>query len=191
MKAVVYKRPDGGISVFRPFEGARLAFFITLPDGSRLPSGVAPFTERRVDSIVRGWPVDGAVAEWAEPEEAFLSRLLAHSLPDHATNVRVVEASEVPADRTFRNAWKDEGFVITVDMPQAREIHRDYLRELRKPKLEALDVQYLIAQEQGNQALMAGIAAQKQVLRDATDYPAIEAATTPEELKAAIPPVLA
>jgi len=80
--------------------------------------------------------------------------------------------------------------VITVDMTKAREIKRDQLRAERKPLLEKLDVEYMRAQEAGDTALQQEIAAKKQALRDATVDPAIDAATTPDELKAATPAAL-
>ena len=80
--------------------------------------------------------------------------------------------------------------MINVNMTKAREIKRDQLRAERKPLLEQLDVEFMRAQEQGDQAKADEIAAKKQALRDVTDDPAIDAATTPEELKAVRPSVL-
>jgi hypothetical protein len=92
--------------------------------------------------------------------------------------------AKIPSDRTFRNAWKAD---LTVDMEKAREIHREHLRQMRAPLLQALDVEYQRADERGDPAEKQRIAARKQVLRDVTKDVAIEAAQTPEELKAAIP----
>lgn len=80
--------------------------------------------------------------------------------------------------------------MIKVNMTKAREIKRDQLRAERKPLLEQLDVEFMRAQEQGDQAKADEIAAKKQALRDVTADPAIDAATTPEELKAVRPGVL-
>ena len=80
--------------------------------------------------------------------------------------------------------------MIKVNMTKAREIKRDQLRAERKPLLEQLDVEFMRAQEQGDQAKADEIAAKKQALRDVTDDPAIDAATTPDELKAVRPKVL-
>lgn len=80
--------------------------------------------------------------------------------------------------------------MITVNMDKARDIKRDMIREERKPILEALDVQYMRATEVQDVALMAEVAAKKQALRDATKDPAIDAAATPEELKAVRPQAL-
>lgn len=101
-----------------------------------------------------------------------------------------VDPSEVPNDRYFRDAWAFDGNKISVDMPKAREIHKNYLRELRAPKLAKLDLLYMLADEQGDLVKKKEIAAQKQLFRDVTDDPAIESSQTPEELKAFIPKIL-
>lgn len=77
---------------------------------------------------------------------------------------------------------------IKVNMTKAVEIHKDLLRSARQPLLEQLDVEYLKALEQGGD--VAEIAAQKQQLRDVTKDPALDAAATPEELKAVWPEAL-
>lgn len=81
--------------------------------------------------------------------------------------------------------------MININMIKARDIARGIIRAERAPLLAALDVEFMRAVEQGNTALQAEIAARKQALRDATDDPIIEAAATPDELKAAIPEVMA
>jgi hypothetical protein len=77
--------------------------------------------------------------------------------------------------------------MITVNMDKAREIKKDMIRAERAPMLEALDVAYMRAVESGDTTQQAQIAAEKQTLRDATDDPAIAAASTPEELAAVDP----
>lgn len=111
-------------------------------------------------------------------------------LPPEALNARIVDEVIIPANRTFRNAWRQDGMTVRTDMPLARELWRDHLRRLRAPKLAALDTAYLLADETGNQQEKARIAAQKRVLRDVTSLPDIEAAQTPDELKAVMPPEL-
>jgi hypothetical protein len=90
-----------------------------------------------------------------------------------------------PLDRTFRDAWtiKDTASgAIEVDMVKAKDIFRDKLRAARAEVFPALDAAFMKALETG--ADTSAIAARKQELRDATSDPAINAATTPEELKA-------
>ena len=80
--------------------------------------------------------------------------------------------------------------MITVNMTKAVEINKDMIRQERKPKLAALDVEFMRAVEAGDADKQAEIAAKKQALRDATSDPAITAATTPDELKAVVPSAL-
>ena len=81
--------------------------------------------------------------------------------------------------------------MINVNMTKAVEIKKDMIRAERAPLLADLDVQFMRAVEAGDTDAQATIAAKKQALRDATDDPAITAATTPDELKAVVPTALA
>lgn len=96
---------------------------------------------------------------------------------------RRVQPSEIPADRTYRDALVDAGS-LAHDMPKAREIHRRMLRHARAPLLAALDVEAMRADEGRNTTRKAEVAAEKQRLRDVTAAPEIEAAKTIDELKA-------
>lgn len=101
--------------------------------------------------------------------------------------IEVPSLDAIPQDRSFRSAWKfDGGF--SVDMPKARNIHRDRMRKARALKLAALDVEAMRAVEESKP--LAPIVQRKQELRDVTALPAIEAARTPEELKAVWPDCL-
>ena len=89
----------------------------------------------------------------------------------------------VPANRDFRGAWSLSGSVISEDMIKAKEIFRDKIREVRKPLLEAKDVELMKALEAGSST--TDIAAAKDALRDAPAAAAIESATDIASLKAA------
>ena len=93
----------------------------------------------------------------------------------------------LPAERTFRNAWEANSGtgLISVDMEAARDIWRDKIRTARTEPLESLDTAFMKALEMG--ADTTEIVADKQALRDAPSDPAIDAATTPEELAAVQP----
>ena len=69
-----------------------------------------------------------------------------------------------------------------IDMAKAREIHKKNIRNARKSKLVALDIDFQRALEVG--AATTSIVAQKQALRDAPAATGITTATTAEELKA-------
>ena len=66
---------------------------------------------------------------------------------------------------------------ITIDFGKATEITKERLRQERKPLLEAQDVLYMRATEQGTDT--KAIVAEKQRLRDITKI----TATTLDELK--------
>ena len=89
----------------------------------------------------------------------------------------------VPSDRHFRGAWSLNGSVISEDMDAARAIFRDKIREVRKPLLEAKDVELMKALETG--ADTTAIASAKQALRDAPAASAINSASNITALKAA------
>ena len=69
-----------------------------------------------------------------------------------------------------------------IDMAKAREIHRNKIRDARKPLLEALDIEFQIAQE--TSASTTDIVAKKQALRDAPADSGIAAASDAAALKA-------
>ena len=89
----------------------------------------------------------------------------------------------VPANRDFRGAWSLSGDVISEDLTKAKEIFKDKVREVRKPLLEAKDVELMKALEAGTST--TAIATAKQALRDAPAASAINAASNMTELKAA------
>lgn len=186
MKKIVFTRADGGVSVMGPCEGARLAYSVTLPDGSKFSSQAAC----PVDTFLRRWPVDGASVEWAETIDEFYARIIAKDVPKDATNLVMVNESEIPQDRTFRDALAIIDEKIVYDMPKCREIHKEKLRQLRAPKLSALDVEFMRAVEAGDIQLQQDIGLRKQALRDVTAVPELTSAATPEALKLVIPDVL-
>tara|TARA_R110000737_G_scaffold307067_1_gene314920 strand:- start:221 stop:568 length:348 start_codon:yes stop_codon:yes gene_type:complete len=97
-------------------------------------------------------------------------------------DVRDDSSLTVPTDRTFREAWSFNEAVVEIDMTAAKVIHKDNLRAERAPRLAALDVDYMKALEAGSGA--DAIAASKTTLRNITDDARIDAATTPDALKA-------
>ncbi len=140
--------------------------------GERLANWTIDPTSEYIESIIakHGWQGGQRATSW---------RIVPNDFVDENT------------DRYFRNAWKDGGGrKPDVDMPKAREIHRNKLRAMREPILVALDTEYLRADEAGDNQEKRRIAERKQALRDLTDDPAIDSATTPEELKAVLPDAL-
>ena len=68
-------------------------------------------------------------------------------------------------------------------MTKAKEIHKRHIREARTPLLASLDTDFQRALE--TSADTTSIVSKKKALRDAPANAAIDAAKTPDELKAA------
>lgn len=80
----------------------------------------------------------------------------------------VVEASSLP-DYYFRPAWKLEAGAAVIDIEGAKEVQRERWRARRVYLLEALDVQFMRALEDGDAEEQSRIVAEKQALREVTD----------------------
>lgn len=139
------------------------------------------------DGIVVVHPVRNTFPEPEALSDAEVEQRAWDRLPADAINPRFVAPEDVPTDRTFREAWKPD---LTLDMDRARDIWRDKMRAAREPMLAALDIEYQRADERGDAGAKQSVAAQKQSLRDVTADPAIDAALTPDDLKAIWPACL-
>ena len=69
--------------------------------------------------------------------------------------------------------------MITIDISKAKEVWKNKIRIARKPALEKLDVDFIKAQEQGNDT--TSIVADKNTLRDLPSQ--VDIATTVDEIK--------
>ena len=92
-----------------------------------------------------------------------------------------------PSDKNFRNAWvlnldKD---VITEDLTAAKTLFKEKIREVRKPLLEALDIDYMKALEADDSSAQTTAKNKKQALRDAPASSDITNASNITQLKAA------
>jgi hypothetical protein len=121
-----------------------------------------------------------------ESEADWLARCIARALPG-ATDIRITTRAEVPTDRTFRDAWVLRNGRPQVDMAKARDLHRYRIRRKRKAFFRDLDARQLRAVVAGQSDVVANIETAKQALREAPDDPGIDAAQTPEQLKAVWP----
>ena len=182
MKKIFYTRVDGGLSVVHPSEGARLANWITLTDGTVVQGGARwPVP---VDNILRSWPINGAVANWAETEEEFVTRIAAKDVPPGVA-YQIVDKSGIPTDRTFRDAWKAGIGKVEHDIAKCKTIAHDKRRAMRAVELAPLD-DIIAKQIPGNN--FQQIEAQRQVIRDkyAAMQTAIDAAQDVAVIKAAL-----
>ena len=124
---------------------------------------------------------EGTVAILIPTDECGLSieEIAAKDVPE-GKEYKIVDVSELSSDRTFRNAWVLDN-EITVDIPKAKVITKNKLREERKPLLEAQDILFMQAQESGTD--ISSIVTEKQRLRDITKQ--VDNMTTVDELKGA------
>jgi hypothetical protein len=97
----------------------------------------------------------------------------------------IVDASEVPTDRTFRGAWIMGDCCIDHDLDKCRAIGHAIRRTKRAEEFAPLD-EVIAKQIPGNDAAAAETA--RQVVRDkyAEVQDAIDDAETPDEIKAAL-----
>lgn len=92
-------------------------------------------------------------------------------------------AGPIPS-KSFRDAWKLDGDVISVDMAKAKAIAKEYVREEAAPVLARL--REVIEERQDNGLAVTNQIAKRKALRAALADPRIDAATTPEELLAVL-----
>lgn len=116
-----------------------------------------------------------------------LDAIAAQNVSAGFMNARIVLDDSLPSSRVFRNAWVPDGAAgVSIDMPKARAIKTDIIRDERTARLIALDIEYIRADEVGNAAEKQRIAVLKQELRDlpATIQSELNAISTPEALEA-------
>jgi hypothetical protein len=111
-----------------------------------------------------------------------IEQVLAKDVPAN-TEAEIVNVSDIPSDRTFRNAWVKNGKSIGYDLAKAKNISHDKRREARAKEFAPLDVEATIPTK-ASQAEAA-----RQAIRDkyALLQTQMDAATTIEELKELLP----
>ena len=108
-----------------------------------------------------------------------------YTVDKDGNSIETSKATSKPSDRHFRDAWTLSGTVISEDMTTAKTMFKNKIREIRKPLLEAQDVLYMKAIEDGDSSAQSTVATKKKELRDAPAASAITNATTIAELKSA------
>ena len=108
-----------------------------------------------------------------------------YTIDKDGNSIETSKATSKPSDRHFRNAWTLSGTVISEDMTTAKTMFKNKIRDVRKPLLEAQDVLYMKAIEDGDSSAQSTVATKKKELRDAPAASAITNADTIAKLKAA------
>ena len=108
-----------------------------------------------------------------------------YTIDKDGNSIETSKATSKPSDRHFRNAWSLSGTVISEDMTTAKTLFKEKIRQVRQPLLEAQDVLYMKAIEDGDSSAQSTVATKKKELRDAPAASAITNADTITKLKAA------
>jgi hypothetical protein len=127
---------------------------------------------------------NGGVAVVTPTGELPIEELIAKVVPP-SVSYEIVDASEVPSDRTFRNAWVMGDCCIDHDLGLCKEIGHAMRRSARAEEFAPHD-EVIAKQIPGVDAAAAEAA--RQEIRDkyAAIQSAIGTAETPEEIKAAL-----
>lgn len=165
---IAIRRVDGSVAIMH---------FVTRGRGSILPYGAT-------------WE-DKARGLWRrEPSDANVFQEIGRQPTIDAVAYRRVGEADVPTDRTFRDAWEDDGASIRTNMPKARAIHLGRVRATRARALANLDAEWMRAQGQGKKTEAEAVEAKRQALRDLPITLGVDGARTPEELAVLWSPLL-
>ena len=189
-KRIIYTDSDGNVRRCTPAPQSMEALTGT---GGMLPidkidKQAAAYVKRGMSAALAHKMAEGYARGGLTETEALNLTREAQGIPANAANLVVVEATDLPYFGTFgRFAWKQNGAVIPVfDMARARPIKTDQIRIERDARLVQEDIAYIRADEAGDTAEKARIAAKKQALRDlpVTIQPQLDALATPKALEA-------
>jgi hypothetical protein len=97
----------------------------------------------------------------------------------------IVEDDAIPSDRFFRGAWVANGAAVEVDLDQAKSIGHDIRRTQRAEEFKPYD-EVIMKQIPGADATAAEEARQQIRFKYALIQDAIEVASTPDDIKAAL-----
>jgi hypothetical protein len=120
---------------------------------------------------------NGGISVCIPTGELPIQRVLEKDCPSGAI---IVEQESLPNEHNdFFNSWELNGSTVTVNLSKAKEQTKQRLRMEREPLLQAQDVLFQRAQENG--ADTSTIVAEKERLRDITNL--VDTCTSLEQLR--------
>jgi len=121
-----------------------------------------------------------------EDFKTYAKRKETQLLAEGFTNLHWMDREKLPEqDYDFRDAWvQGKDNCPVVDMTRAKEIHRRSFRETRVKLFKENDLRLQNALVSGDEKRKETAITYRDELRNAPANPAIEAATTPDELRA-------
>lgn len=94
-------------------------------------------------------------------------------LKNETEHYKLVSSKDIPSNQFFFDDWVyNETYPenpIDINVEKAHERWKNIWRELRKPMLEKLDVEFMVALENGDMELSKTIGQKKKLLRDVTN----------------------
>lgn len=99
----------------------------------------------------------------------------------------IVETESIPKQVMFMSAWEAQNDRIVVNIEKAKSIKNNHFRYMRKPILEKLDVEFILALENDDLEKKKEIVEKKKQLRDVTK---IDMPDDLDELEKFIPEIL-
>ena len=127
---------------------------------------------------------EGSISIIHPTGELSIEEVAAKDVPEGVA-YEIVEDDAIPADRFFRNAWVANGAAVDVDLDKAKDIGHDIRRTQREAEFAPFDA-IIMKQIPGNSAAEAEEARQQIRFKYALIQDVIEAAETPDEIKAAL-----
>ena len=97
----------------------------------------------------------------------------------------IVEDSDIPSDRFFRNAWVANGAAVDVDLDKAKDIGHDIRRQQRAEEFKPYD-DIIAKQIPGLDATEAEASRAQIRFKYGLIQDVIDAASDPEEIKSAL-----
>jgi hypothetical protein len=132
--------------------------------------------------IIYGTP-DGGVAVIIPTGELPVEDVFKKDVPQ-GVEAEIVDVSEIPSDRTFRNAWEKSGKKITTNIAKAKNIAHEKRRNKRAAEFAPLDIEATIpSKAKAAESARQAIREKYEIMQDAID----EAQTT-DELKEILGP---
>ena len=127
---------------------------------------------------------EGGVSVITPTGELPIEEVAKKDVPE-GVSYEIVDSLAIPSDRTFRNAWTKGNGTVDVDLTKAKEIGHDIRRQNRAEEFAPYD-EVIAKQIPGVCAVEAEAARQAIRAKYANAQAAIDAAATPDEIKAAL-----
>ena len=127
---------------------------------------------------------EGGVSVIHPTGELSIEEVAAKDVPQGVA-YEIVEDDAIPSDRTFRNAWVANGAAVEVDLDQAKEIGHTIRRQQRAEEFKPHD-EVIMKQIPGQDMEAAEDAREEIRIKYAQVQEQIDAAATPDEIKAAL-----